>query len=434
MMHPLGGALLAVALTVQPTIPAAAEVLTEADFLRLLEGEQPASEALNTVLVGEVRQAEAQALAASQWPNPELEVSRDALDFGSETVEETVEVAVAWSPPRPGVRRHRRAAAESAVTAARAQREARRLELRAEWRAMYARWALAAARVGLLEGQGATLTTLAEQARRRAEAGETAGLEARRLALAAAAVGADLARAEGEAARARAGVAAWLAALPPTTEPRLPELPELPALLALPEGVDGVASGGAQESAPALERHPDLVALAAAGDAARSDQAALVPRFALPRIVLGWQQQEGDGRRMDGPVVGLGWSIPLTHPRRGERAAAAAHAETLEARLALAGRRLGAERAGALAAYHRLRPAAVEAGEIAREVAPAVVAVTRAYHLGEVPLTDLLDTLRAAAEAQRIALEVLDEALEAHRELERLMGKTVATTVGENTP
>ncbi len=63
-----------------------------------------------------------------------------------------------------------------------------------------------------------------------------------------------------------------------------------------------------------------------------------------------------------------------------------------------------------------------------------MVAVTRAYHLGEVPLTDLLDTVRAAAEAQHIALELLDEALGAHRELERLMGKTVGTTVGENTP
>ena len=435
MMHPLWGALLAVALTVQPSLSSAGEVLTETDFLRRLEGAPPhrsaSDAALEAVLEGDVRLAEARALVVAQWPNPDLEISREALDFGNETVEETVEVTVAWTPPRPGVRRHQRAAAESGIAAARAHRDARRVALRAELRGIYARWALAVARVEVRKDQVATLAKLAEQARRRAEAGEATGLAARRLALAAAAVRADLVRAEGEHDRARAGIGAWLGDLPSTTQPALPELLD---------GVDGVGRAGALAPGGAMppgadleadpETHSDLVALAAEWDAARWTQAALEPRFALPRVAIGWQREEGDGRRFDGPVVGLGWSVPLTHPRRGDRATAAVRTETLEARLTLARRRLEAERAGALAAYHRIRPAVAGARGIAAEAATAVVAVTRAYHLGEAPLTDLLDTVRAAAEAQLIALELLDETLAAYRELERLMGKTV----GEKTP
>jgi cobalt-zinc-cadmium efflux system outer membrane protein len=400
--------------TGQPGPPGpAGQILTETAFLHRLDAEHPA----RIILDNEVRQARADELAARQWPNPDLEITREELEFGSETVEETTEVAVSWEPPLPHQRRHRRAAAASAVEAAEALRIAQVWKLRGQWRAAYARWALAEVRHELLDAQAATLATLAEQARRRADAGEAAGLEARRLELEAAALQGEVARAEAESRRARAGILARLPDLPAGIRPELPDLPQLP-------------QPATPATAPTAQIHPQILALEAESQAARSTEAALAPRIALPRITLGRQREESAGRRSDGPIVAFGWSIPLTHPHRAERAKAQAQADSLAARLELARRQWEAERTAAHAAYRSLRNAAEAAKRNAAEAAPAATAITRAYRLGEAPLTDLLDTLRMQAQARHIALDLLEEALAVHRDLEQL----TATTAGGTTP
>ena len=370
------------------------DVVTEAEFVAAVESEHPAFRAAGERL----GLAEAARVRASTLADPTLSAGRE--DPSGPGVES--EIALSWQPPGPA-RRAAVDAAELATKAAAGAVAVARLELRLAVRRAHAEWALATAEVAELAAHAERFASLAERERRRAEAGESSGLDARRLELAAAAARARLAIAEAAEARAREEAVGWYPGLPAGARAVLPALPAVNALRAAAE-------------------HPRIAALEAELAAAERFEEAASRFVAFPELTAGWKREEGEAGSAQGPVLGLAWRLPLFDRNRAERAAAAVRRESAAARHEAAQREMAAQRAGARAAYTRLAAAAAEAHRAAAEAAPAVTAVEAAFRAGEAATTDLLDTLRAVTGARLSALELHTHALAAHRDWERTAG------------
>lgn len=382
-----------VPLLLLPTPTAAqAEGLTEAEFVAPLGADHP----LFLALAGEVGAARAGVVGARTLDDPELSAVREETAGAEE-----LELTLSWRPPHPHRRRLAVAAAEAEVAAAAARYEDELLGVELVLREVYARWSVASARAGGLAAHLQRVEALALRQRRRAEAGEASGLDARRLDLAVVELRASLARAEAEAAAAEAAARAWRPELPQGVRPELPPLPDVP------------------DAPPGM--HPRLVALEAELDAARRSAELARRVLAMPAVVGGWRsEEEAGGGSAGGAVLGLAWPLPLFDRNRAARLAAEARAESLAARLELTRRQLDGERAGRHRAYGRLRAAALEAGAASATGARAVEAASAAFRLGEADLTDLLETLRSATGAELAALELREAALAAGRELARV--------------
>jgi outer membrane protein TolC len=270
-------------------------------------------------------------------------------------------------------------------------------------REAFARWATATATTAHLARWVSQLDLLAQRERQRADSGETSGLNARRLALATSEARGQLARAEAERLAAAADARIWRPDLPADASPALPPLPQLPALA--PSG---------------FPEHPRLTALRAELEAARFKEELASKVVDMPEIIGGWQRQDAGNVVAEGPSLGLSWTLPLLDRKRGERAASRARVVGLEARLELAQREVAATLGGAIAAYEALRIAASSASEAAADAPSVRTAATNAFRAGESGLTDLLETLRSATDAELSALGLHAEALAAARRLETL--------------
>lgn len=365
--------------------------LTEAQFLAPLGAEHP----VFLALAGDLGAARAGVVSARTLEDPELSAAREETGAAEE-----LELTLSWQPPHPRRRRLAVVAAEGEVAAAEARLADELLGVELVLRQVYAEWAVASARAGRLAAHLVRVEELALRQRRRAEAGEASGLDARRLDLAVVELRASLARAEAEAAAAEASARAWRPELPGVVRPELPPLPEAP------------------EAPPGT--HPRIAALEAELGAARSSAELARRVLAMPQVVGGWHREEEGGGSADGPIVGLSWPLPLFDRNRAERLAAEARAEVLAARLELVRRQLAGEREGRRGAYRHLRTAALEAEAAAATGAVAVEAASAAFRLGEADLTDLLDTLRSATGAELAALELRESALAAGRDLARV--------------
>jgi cobalt-zinc-cadmium efflux system outer membrane protein len=397
-MRRFPAATLAALLLPQPLPGQPPSTLTEAEFLAPLDDSHPAV----LVLARELAAARAGVVAARTLENPELGALRED-PTGSV---EQLDVTVSWRPPHPGRRRLAIAASEAEVDAAAHRLDEDLLGLELHLREVYGRWALAVARGDRLAGQAARIDALAARERHRAESGESSGLDARRLALAAVETRAALARAGAEADTASAAARAWRPDLPDGVRPALPELPDLGAA---PDAV-----------------HPRIAALEAELAAARRERELVARVVGMPEVVAGWQRQDGGTEVAEGPILGLAWPVPLFDRNRSERLSADARVREVSARLELARRRLAAEREGRRAAYRRLREAALDATAAADAGGPAVEAATAAFRLGEMDLTDLLETLRSSTAAELAALELREAALAAGRELVRVAPRSLA--------
>ncbi|HLE83564.1 MAG TPA: TolC family protein, partial [Thermoanaerobaculia bacterium] len=195
-MRRLAAAALAALLFPQASTGQLPSTVTEAEFLAPLDGRHPAALAL----ARELAEARAGAIAARTLENPELGAVREDPAGTSEQLDLTL----SWRPPHPGRRRLGIAAAEAVTEAAARRLDQDLLGLELHLREVYGRWALAVARGDRLAGQAARIDALAARERHRAEAGESSGLDARRLALAAVETRAALARAGAEADAASA--------------------------------------------------------------------------------------------------------------------------------------------------------------------------------------------------------------------------------------
>lgn len=371
-------------------------MVTEADFLALLSTPHPAL-ALRREAVGA---AGAEVVATSALDNPALGASLENPSGDARQVD----LFVSWQLPGPE-RRLRVDAAGQGLAAAEAGLADDLLILRRTLRAVYADWAQSAARVELLALYESRLTDLAQRERRRADRGESSGLEARRLALAAGEARSRLVLERAHLEQTRAAARAWRPDLPADAATTLPDLPTA-------------------EPAPTASsaHHPRLRAAEARLAQSRLNRRAADRIFESPEISAGWQRQEAGGDAFTGPLLGLSWSLPAFDRKRAERALAQTHLESAEAHLEIVRRELAAQLDGAAAAFRHLRAGAGEARRRAADCDDLVAAAVAAFRLGEASVTDLLETLRATADAELAAIELHAAALAAHRDLELLTG------------
>ncbi len=381
-------------LIASPSVAQSTTVFTEAQFLLVLDASHPVMAESSEALA----MARADEVAASTLENPELGVLRE----DPSGVGQQIEWTVSWQVP-PASRRLGIAAHREGVIAAEAGLAREVLAHRLEMRRVYAAWAIAAARGDRLAAQVEHMAALADREQKRVEGGESAGLVARRLLLAVAGLRAQFALASSAEEDAVSLVRSWFPALARTARPRLPSL----------------------DSVPSFDTdHPEMRAAEAELRAAKL-QRGVAGRFVRsPGLTAGWQAQDLGPESMDGPILGITWSVPLFGRNQAERMAAEARVAAAEARLKLAGDALGARRTGILANFQRLTSALAEAQDAATGNQQILLAAEATFRLGESSLTDLLDTRRAVTETEMMVLDLYEAALAAHRELEQLAGVT----------
>jgi outer membrane protein, heavy metal efflux system len=384
---------LAVALACAPG--AAATDVTEEAFLAALHADQPASRALGEDLA----RAEAARRRAGTLENPRLDFWREQPDEGQRVTNWTI----AWTPPlgRHGLGKR---AADAGVAAAREGLLVETAGLRRRLRQAFAGWGASHARRELLVRRLVQVSELAEQERQRARVGTESGLSARRLTLAEAEARHVLREAEAAAARAEAEARAWNPNLPPDAAPLLPEPP------ALADAVDASATPRVRVA----ERQWEQAQL----------EAQLTGRFwTFPTLQAGVQRLEDRGVVESGPIVAVGWAIPLFDRNQGARVEAKRRAEIAAARVQQSQALARAQVDGGVAAYRALLASSTEAAEAAAGTDRVIEAATAAYRAGEATLTDLLDALGAAFETRLRALDARAAALAAHRELEDALAR-----------
>ena len=373
-------------------------VITEAEFLSVLDEAHPA------VLARQRQVADAQAniVAASTLADPQL-------GFVSEDPSGPVrqfDVLLSWELPRlsrgPEIQ-----SAEQEVAAAEAQLLEEVLELRIAMRQVYSGWAVSTARSERLAAQTRRVAELADRERSRAQKGEASGLEAHQLTLAASGLRARLALAEALAVSFRAAARVW--------RPDI-EGDAIPALPPLPKPMESIGS------------HPRIDAALAEVAAANLASKAAGRFVLLPELVGGWQRQEVGSETLEGPILGLAWAMPVFARNQAQRSRADAWSLAAEAELEMARREVGAERAGALAAYRHLAKAAAEAAGSMAANEKMLAGAVAAFGHGEADVTDLLATLRLAFDSDMTALDLHEAALAAHRNLERVAGRALESS------
>lgn len=385
--------------------------VVEGAFLAAVDANHPAARALT----GDLGAAEARHLQASLLDDPHLELTREApSDLAHETT-----LGITWTPPIDGRRRESMRAAQAAVDVETHRLETRLLRLRSEVRETYAAWATGEERAALLAEHGGRLEALARRMRLRAEAGEESLLAAQRLELAARTSTIAWSEATAAAALWRERARRWLpeeARELASGRPRLPALPQAPADLdANPLEVAGARA--------------DVLASAAA--VARAESLRQLGRrvFAAPELLVGWKSIENDlpggGGDFEGPVLGVGWQVPLFDRRRAERLEAEAALDAAAAGREWAERHALGELVAALAAYRELRRPALDARARLESLDAVEGAATASFEAGESSVTDLLETLGALLEARLAALDLYASALAAHRQLEVAAGRSL---------
>jgi cobalt-zinc-cadmium efflux system outer membrane protein len=379
---------------------AGAESLRESDFLDLIGGDHAALSIASEPL-GAARAELARARALS---NPIVDVERESPSENPAVSS----LSVAWNPPLDGRRGARVRAARAGLDAAAADFESARLGLRRDVRASFAGWAVGTERRRLVEHHAALIDRLAEQIDARAGAGEESRLAARRVSLAALEVRAESAAAEAAVLEARRAAAVWAGRDLSEVTPALPGLPPVP------------------EDTLSTDGRPDVRArrfeLAEAEQRRR-----LAGRFLrFPEIRVGWQRIHDGSPSGAGPTVGLSWDLPLFDRDRADRVAVEAESRAAKARLDLARRSARAELEAARASYVVLRQSAERAHVTLSDADRAVESAVASFRLGESRLTDLLETLRSVLSARIAALDLLESALRAHRDLEVAAGRPLA--------
>ncbi len=368
--------------------------VTEAEFLSALQEDHPA---LLARAEG-IAVAEAELRRRGTLANPRLEATHE--DPSGPT--DQIDLTLTWQLPRPS-RRAAVASGQRGLAAAQARLAFDRIVLRLEMREVYADWAVATELASRVGDHARTVGELATRERRRAEHGETSGLAADRLALAAAELLAQHAILESDSIYAAARARGWNPSMSRRSRPSLSRLPPNP-----------VGAG---------DEHPTVTELEQELEAAKLTQEAEGRYIELPELIAGWQQVDAGPESLDGPILGLSWQLPLADRNRAERALAEARIEAATARLEAARRTIGAGREGARASYQRLAEATAAARGANTGNRQILSAEAAAFQAGEASLTDLLDTLRSVLAAEMTTLRVHAAALEAHRRLERFEGR-----------
>ncbi len=191
-------------------------------------------------------------------------------------------------------------------------------------------------------------------------------------------------------------------------------------------GPDAVPAPAAPPEPPAVTDptgSPELRALDFEVEQAALEKKRAGRFLAFPTLQLGWQQLAGSGVVRSGPIFAAGWTVPLFDRDQGTRIAAERRQQAAAARAEVARARVAAEVEGGAAAYRVLFAASRETDRKSEDSDRVIAAATAAYRAGEASLTDLLDSLRAAMAVRLADIDLRGKALEAHRELEAVLGR-----------
>jgi len=377
------------------SMPAHAQLLTEDRFLEDAMANHPdiaAAESAVAAAGGARRQA-------GIIDNPELSWEREDPD--SAPRQDTW--LLGWRLPFDG-RHHRMAAADAGIAAMDSDLEATRLGVRLELRSLFAVWHIAEERESVFEANLDRTRRLAGWLRARAEEGEAAGVEARRLELEVESMERATVSARADARAARAAAAVWSPRATMDVRPAGPPLAPPPA----------VAEVGGR---------PDVMVLTHRVTESEARHALRKRVAEPPTLSLGWTDISDGRRSFAGPVFGVAWPLPVFDRNQGRREAASAEVTRAQFNLVAATRRAQQEANGALASYSELYELALR-GPLAVEEG-VVEAVFAAFEAGEATLTDVLDTWRATVDVQMARLETMARALSAERELEAALGRPI---------
>ncbi len=389
--------------------------LSEERFLSVLATGSAPLRALDEDYVA----AEGARRSAGSFENPSLTFERET--FEASTDQSTVRLE--WKPPLDGRRGAAVRAGNALVRAADAERAWQRLQLRAEYRSIYAEWALAHARVNTLREHATEMKELVRRFQARASRGEESGLDAKRLELAAFALSSDVAKGEAEYAHAHAHAigAATFPASPLTAHALRSAVPLLPVLPRPPVELHEAGEGHAHA-------HLDVEAQRRTLEAAELEARAAGRILTFPSLAGAWTRIDEEGSSLEGYFWGLTLELPLFDRNQGDRHAGAKRMEIERARLDLLESHARTEHEAAEKSYRVLFERAQSTDAI-EETAQAVAAASRASFLtGEMSLTDLFDTLASVLESRLAALDLYGDALAAHRELEILNGPSSHAT------
>lgn len=393
-----GRQLIVAALLWTTAVPAAAQPLTEAEAVERALA-QPEFTAF-----GEANRAEAEAGVAVIRPldNPEATLSRESVS-GDGRSETEWQVGVTQPIDISGRRSRLRAAARAEVGAVQADTARRRQERIAQVRRAYASCAAAGEKVRIAEAFVARLREAERIINARANAGDAAVYDLRRLRVEARSAEADAALQQGEGRASCASLAAL------TGNPDARPTASLSLI--------------AMRPASRVTSRPDLVAreqrLTAATEQVRAAERARLPEIA---VGLGLKQIESDGASAAGPVVSVGMRVPLFDGGTPAVRQAQARLRAQEAELGLARREVDAAVAAAEARSEAALEAAERAqtaGDDARRLGPIAEA---AYQGGEVGIVELVDAYRTARDAEMEIIEQLERAVHTRIELNLARG------------
>lgn len=375
-----------------------AQTVTEQEFLSAFTAESAAVRALTEG----VARAEAARRRAGVLSNPRVDFWREQPDENPRVTNWTV----GWTPPLDGRYGLGKKGADAGLAAARERLSVDKAGLRRDLRSAFAGWSLAFERRKALEQQWERIRSLAEVERQRARVGEESGLSARRFTLAEAEVRAALRTAEAALAKAQALARFWRPDLGPAAIPAPAAPPEPPAI------TDPADS-------------PELRALAFEAEQAAIERKRAGRFVAFPTLQLGWQQVADRGVVRSGPIFAASWTVPLFDRDQAARIEAERRQKVAAARAELGRARVAADIEGGAAAYRVLYAASGEAGRTSDDSDRVIAAATAAFRAGEASLTDLLDSLRAAMTARMAEIDLRGQALDAHRELEAALGRSL---------
>lgn len=409
MYRPLLGVALALVLALVPSSAGAQSLmLTESDALGRLSTNGPRVRAIRSA----VRVARADVLAATRWPDPRVNLTRESVGGVTEYL-----AMVSQALPVTGRRglEGQDAAALASASASRADDDVRRL--RADLRLAFADLVSAQNREGELSSTVDRLRALTDVLANREAAGDSAGFDRLRAERELLEVETDRLLAGTDRGRAQAILASFF-----------DDMPDPSRLIAV-----GLASRPAAPVPPfealyerAEAERGELVALRreieAAGFAQRAARRRLVPE---PEVVVGTKSSTV-GVGGVGSVFAVQLALPVFDRARPERALAAARTSQAHARLdalqmVLRGqiaalRAVLVERRGT--AEHYRAQVIASAGQI-EQIAQV------SYDAGERGILELLDAYRIGSSA-RIRQAVLDAAVrEAEIELEFVSGMEI---------
>lgn len=331
--------------------------------------------------------------------NPTVQVSREGAGGESE-----YQLGIVQPLDLNGRRGSLRDAARADVLATEADIARRRQVLVADVRQAYVRCAAARAQLDVWERYTVYLAEAERVSTARAEAGDTAVYDVRRVRVERRSADAQLARARGDAAANCAALASLTGIADPRVEHAV--ITRLTSAAQPGERVDLLADQRRIEAAKSRVR---------AADQAR-----------LPQLEVG----VGVLRRDDGietaygPAVSVGFTVPLWTSGSAAVLREKARVAALESELLIARRQVEAERSAASARLAAAREAAVIAAGARDDAGRLGTIAETAYQAGEIGVVELLDAYEAAREADLSVIALATDAALAAVEYDLAIGRT----------